>query len=118
MVRHSVNPNASWPDGLIFALLHEGPPYTWDSRMDVLNDFVGRRYDLFHAPDEDWGICEGLRIKSRRAIYMGKHINPYRWANIHHFHYEHPVYRFLRAANDLGPVVRLNGQVCEPGSPT
>jgi streptogramin lyase len=118
MVRHGVTVG-SIPDGLVFALLHEGdPPYSWDSRMDVLNDFVGYRYAIFHNPNDDWKVCEGLRIKSRRDIFMGKHIAPQRWAAIHHFHYEHLVFRFFRANTGKGPVVRLNGRVCEPGSPT
>jgi DNA-binding beta-propeller fold protein YncE len=118
MVRHGLTVG-SIPDGLVFALLHEGDaPYSWDSRMDVLNDFVGYRYAIFHNPDDDWKICEGLRIKSRRDIFMGKHIAPQRWAAIHNFHYEHLVFRFFRANTGKGPVVKLNGRVCEPGSPT
>jgi Tol biopolymer transport system component len=118
MVRHSVD-SCPVTDGLVFALLHEGdPPYSWDSRMDVLNDFVGSKYACEHDPNEDWKICEGLRIKSRRAIFMGAHINPTRWANEHNFESRHLVFRKLRADAGIGPIVRLNGRTCEPPVPT
>jgi hypothetical protein len=120
MVRHSVD-SCPVTDGLVFALLHEGDaPYNWDNRQDFLNDFVGNMYACTIERDEEWRVCEDLRVKSRRAIFIGAHINPFRWANENGFGYRHPVFRRMRSDRDKpgAPIVRLNGRTCEPPIPT
>lgn len=101
-------------DGLLFALLHEGdPPYSWDSRMDVLNDFVGHKY--FQVQPETPSaleLCQGILSLARSAIFIGAHINPYRWANRREFKYNNLIFRKLRADRGKGPVVRPNGRTC------
>jgi Tol biopolymer transport system component len=119
MVRHSFIVQNGVADGLLYALLHEGKgPYSWDARMDVLNDFVGNKYAFGHNPDQEWKVCEGLRLLSRRDIFIGAHINPFRWANEHNFHYRHLVFRRQKAHFGTGPIVKLNGRVCQPPTPS
>lgn len=118
MVRDSEDPCPD-NDGLIFAIYHEGfLPYSWESDMDIANDVVGAKHVCAHNPNEEWRVCEALRKKSKRSIFIGGHIDPDRWIHENPYRYQHLIFRKLRAELGEGPVIRLNGRTCEPPSPT
>ena len=119
MVRDSEDPCPD-NDGMFFALLHEGlPPYNWESDMDIANDAVGALHVCAHNPAEEWRVCEAMRKKSKRSIFIGGRIDPTRWIHEHpSYKYRHLIFRKLKAKLGEGPVIRLNGRTCEPPSPT
>jgi hypothetical protein len=111
MVSHSV-----LDDGLVFALNHEKEPLSLDAEQDVLNDFMGNRWrESQEGEPNDTDICEGLREKSRRDLFIGGVEKPFIWANRNHYRYHLPVFRKLRSDLGTAGVVRLNGRHCSPG---
>jgi hypothetical protein len=102
-------------DGLVFALLHEGPPpFSWDSQMDIINDWTGDKFwrdegaPSVHQED----VCEALRIKGGNAIFLGGGESPYKWMRSRAFYFKRLVFRKLRSALGAGAVVRPNGRTC------
>jgi DNA-binding beta-propeller fold protein YncE len=111
MVSHSVG-----EDGLVFALNHETKPLSLDAEQDVLNDFMGNNWrESQDGEPSDTQICEALREKSRRDLFVGGVEKPIHWANQNHYHFHLPVFRKLRSDLGNGRVVRLNGAHCVPG---
>ncbi len=102
-------------DGLVFALLHEGPPpFSWDAKMDFLNDFTGNRFWVLEGAENvtEKVVCEAFRVKAGGAIFIGSNVSPFKWYNSHAFHYRRLIFRKLRSDYGLGAVVRPNGRTC------
>lgn len=103
------------PNGLHLAIIHEGPlPYSWDSKMDYINDLVGSTYwELEGGPEvSEEDVCEAFRIKGKNAIFIGARISPFEWEKGHSFHFRRVIFRKQRSNYGSGSIVKPNGRTC------
>ncbi len=105
-------------DALAYSIAHEEDQWKShrarirkESRMDVLNDFVG----ALRRGNKDMSSCEIMLSKSAEGLFIGAKKDPFVWRSGSGYEYFRPVYRKLRdlgRPGETGAVVLRTNRSC------